>query len=579
MKNVDKNDVFDSIFKILRHSVVRGIVFSIYNQYGPQNIYSFPPPTIQKVDGFGASQQERIKEKIEKYQKFMNSDKVSKDHKNFGKEPYSEKAIQNFAQRDYLQIALKSVSLLVGEKIFEKDQSLLRMSFFGILPYPDLDICTQTYFRFYSEDGSDEPKACTFSMLVDNNKRIFIYDNINFLKSVIKDTVDKLIAFLKDKRWTVDGTDENTKKQIDLVIYDFFKELRLAEVRPFTPITSKKQIKITFAGLKNSGRTSFFLTLNRKYSELLHRNPPRANEFKIANILGTTVVNWDLNINEFSKKKFDSSAEIYLYDANLVYYFIDGTDSENVKKNSKIFELILEHLGKIRSDIPVIIVITKIDKDITKKPKIRKNIADIRSLFSNIALKYRKNFQFFESSIFDITSILRSFSGGISFLSPNKEIIDFKLREYSEILNADTLLLFNENGLVISYYNKDFDYDLKHDQELKNVFETLGPQYIEIFKNLEYDTQQSESESNVRNNADFQIDNNSNIHSFLTDSIDKFLFKTKLNNSHTVLLKKINIPNSKIYLLLYILESITENKEFQTQLENLSNDFKEILEI
>ncbi|MBD3351378.1 MAG: hypothetical protein GF364_07815 [Candidatus Lokiarchaeota archaeon] len=556
---------FDTIYKMLSGSVVRGIVFSIYDKFGPQNLYAFPPTKKQEKNGFGDTREERIEKKIEQYKE--NIENIP--HKNASKST-RDSLIQSFTERDYLQIAIKSVSLLIGDKIFERDKSLLQLSFFGILPYPDLDVCAHTLFKFYAEKDADIPKAVTFSLLIDNNKRNFIYNNIDFLKKIISDVSDKLIYFLKEKKWNISKCEESVMNSINEIVIEFFMNLKLIQHRPLTPIISKRQIKIVFTGLKNSGKTSFLLSVNRKYSELIRRDHPESADISIANMLGITIVNWDVN-KRIIPSNFRTQSEIYLYDANLIYYFVDGTNLSQLAKSKKIFESMLRNMKKLGISIPIFIIISKIDQDISEEPEIRKIVTTIKSEFSSIALKYMKNFKFFETSIFEPTTILTAFSNGITLLSPNRDIAEFKLKEYSKLLNASALILFNDNGLVIAEYASDPAFDMTHNYLLKYVFETLGPQYIGIFKNLITEKCLIETRNDT--------DNISEDFAKLLKHPEDVLFKTKLNDGAIILIKRMQILDYSIYVLMFLKNNILSNKEINNYLDRLLEDFSKILQV
>jgi GTPase SAR1 family protein len=558
---------FAPVFEMLRGSTIRGIVFSVYDKFGPQTLYSFPFPVEQEKDGFGLNREERIKEKVTRLQSINTNTKGAIE---------TQQSIQDFTQRDYLQITIKSVSLLIGEKIFQKDKSLLNTNFFGVLPYPDLDVCADTFFCFYSDIFSDEPKSCTFSLLIDNNKRAYIYDNISFLRIIITETVKKLITLIKSGKWSVEEADEATLAEVDNVILDFFMQLKLADERKVTPITSKRQIKIIFAGLKNSGKTSFLLTINRKYSELIRRDSPQSAEIHIANMLGTTIINWDLPFIEKEKDfgksdltKFKTQADINLLDADLVYYFIDPIDSQHWEQNSKWFNMILQHLKQNNLNIPIFTIISKIDVDLANRPEIREIISKVQENLSLIARQYMFNFRFFETSIFDLVSVLRAFSSGINLLSPNKEIIDYKLHEYAKILDSSAILLLNENGLLIYDIAQDPEYDVKHDFGLKYALETLAPQYIDIYRNFDAERTPLVNDQDVNK---MQINPNQKQQS------SNIMFKTKLNDNKYLLLKKIQISASFfIYIFLYMNEKTIKSPDLESNMRKLGEDLKEIL--
>ncbi|MHA1728524.1 MAG: ADP-ribosylation factor-like protein [Promethearchaeota archaeon] len=556
-------EILEPVYEMLRGSVIRGVAFSIYNQFGPQNLFAFPPPIEHGIDGFGPTQDQSIQLKINKYKEIIDSEFESseqeKGEKKNGISTESRLIIQEFSERDYIQVAVKSLSILLGETMSEKD-----FSYFGVLPYPDFDVSAFTFFKTYLLDPSCEithdrlsmPTICTFSLLVDYNKRQYIYDNINFLKKVIIDTTNALIVFVRNNKWKVDDTDPDIIKYVHSTFFDFFSKLKLAEGSHFNKsLIPQKQVKIIFTGLRSSGKNSFLLTINRKYSKLIKRDSSDTAGIHVANLLGTTLINWD--IGEDSFRDFKVKANAYLNDANLIYYFIDATDFENKEKSTQWFTKILQYLKFVNLDIPVIIIISQVDRDLADKPEIRERISDIKTKISATALDYMKNFKFFETSIFDFTSVLRAFSNGIAIMIPGKEIADRKLQEYSKLLNAQAIILFNENGLILSEFAVDPEFDIKHEFPLKYVFESLSPDYLKIFKTLE-----SESEKESLISGDL-------------------ILKTKLMDGHLILLKKITISDLSdghfhIYMLICVDDPVSRQDQFNHYLKRLEQDFIQI---
>jgi GTPase SAR1 family protein len=302
-------------------------------------------------------------------------------------------------------------------------------------------------------------------------------------------------------------------------------------------------------GLKNSGKTSFLLTINRKYSEFDRKKPQGLSSTQFADLMGITVVKWDVGEWERSKPRFLTDANIYLYDTNLIYYFIDATSPNSLDENIQWFSRIVQYLREFSINIPIILIISQVDLDVAEKPEIREVITLIRSKISAIALKYMKNFNFFETSIFDLTSVLRAFSYGITVLNPNKEISDKILQKYSKILNSSAIMIFNENGLILGEHSIDPNFDMKHDYPLKFVLETIVPECIDIIKNQKR-------------------------HEFSQKSLNSRLI-TKLNDGKAIFMEKFEISDFKMFLIIYT--DIKElNEEFNKNLKNLVLEFTEI---
>ena len=88
------------------------------------------------------------------------------------------------------------------------------------------------------------------------------------------------------------------------------------------------------------------------------------------------------------------------------------------------------------------------------------------------------------TSIFQIFTILRAFSSGISKLSPNREIINYNLKTFSMKTNVYLTLLLSTDGLVLAdFYSSEAKKLIEIPKtELMNVFEITAPQFAIIYK-------------------------------------------------------------------------------------------------
>ncbi len=144
--------------KLFETSVIKGLLFSVFDKLGPQPIYMFPDPV-------GDDQQDKAR---------------------------SEEGEVNqlgITLRDYTQLAIKNISLLLGDgNIVSKDYNVLKKyQHFGIMPFPDFHLTSLSYFHFIDAKFSEIPLATAFCILVDEKKRSFLYNNINRLKNIIAD--------------------------------------------------------------------------------------------------------------------------------------------------------------------------------------------------------------------------------------------------------------------------------------------------------------------------------------------------------------------------------------------------------
>ena len=216
--------------------LVKGTIFSIYGDMGPEAVFFYPFP---------------------------------KDS-TFSFPEMGNHTATNFEQRNFMQIAVKSISLLLVDYSFEdeKNLQLKNVNIFGVLPYPDINCIALTYFTYFFSEERKRFIPVSLSLLVHENKRSFVYDSINRLKKPTKEFTQYLIELcIKNNIYSeLEGQDhwENVLTKF----IDFFGKIQKIQNQPISPITKKRRIKILFTGLESTGKTSFILTVKRKFSGL-----------------------------------------------------------------------------------------------------------------------------------------------------------------------------------------------------------------------------------------------------------------------------------------------------------------------
>jgi len=207
--------------ELFKNSVIKGLVYSAFDKFGPQPIYAFP-------------------EEI--------SDEES--------QLMRQKDIIKFTRQDYTRISIKSLSMIIGDRDFKDfKEDLLNLPYYGILPYPDFNLTSLTFYHFIKTNFSEKLIISAFSILVEENQRSFLYNNLVKLKPLITG------FFYKFDKEIENGYKERSK--IEPLFHEFLLKLIEIEKKPFAPITSKRKMKILFAGLDDSGKTSFLLNIDK----------------------------------------------------------------------------------------------------------------------------------------------------------------------------------------------------------------------------------------------------------------------------------------------------------------------------
>ncbi|MFX1568514.1 MAG: ADP-ribosylation factor-like protein [Promethearchaeota archaeon] len=476
--------------ELLRSSIIKGFVFSVFGELGPTPIYCFPNYVTEKELG-----------------------EINKDSK------IQEELILTY--RDITQISIKNLSLFISDKIVQEEKELSKIQYFAILPYPDFSTTSLTYFHFIKRDSKDNPIASSFSILAEESSRSFLYNNINRIKPVVTTFFNNFDKNIQDSYPPREEVEEDFRKLLmDLIVI---------EKEPSTPITSHRKMKILFAGLDNSGKTSFLLSVDRKYSKLIGLKPTAGANIKSIEALGATIFLWDLGGQRSFREKYIDKAEIYLYEADLLFYFIDIKDKVRFDESIDYLLNLKKVMREFKQNTPIVYILSKGDADVLDTVEIKDNIEFIKKKLEKIDGTIP--IEIYTTSIFQIFTILRAFSSGISKLSPNRDLITHNLKNFSLMTNSHLTLLLSIDGLVLAdYYSTDAMEIINIPKsEVMNVFEVSAPQFTVLYKIF------AKFKALTQNEAVFKVSNT------------------------IILIKRIQIENEQMFLL-FLVES-EKNKE------------------
>ncbi len=274
-----------------------------------------------------------------------------------------------------LHISMKSVSLLMGEHTYQDgDAEVDSIKFFGILPFPDIKMDGLTYFFLIPDTGArGSARASTVTILVSEEYKNFFYDNMAELRSLIVEHAVQITKML-------------TQNEFASVMVDLFKAINeFADRKVSYPLSNKRNLKIVFAGLDNSGKTSMILGLEKKYSKLAGGvQPTKGDSRSQSSIMGLTISIWDLGGQESYRTKYvKDAAELYLFDIDLLFYLIDVRDKKRFEESVVYYKQILQVLAKFEQNPPVIICLHKSEASQETEPSInlKENITAARELF------------------------------------------------------------------------------------------------------------------------------------------------------------------------------------------------------
>ncbi len=428
-----------------------------------------------------------------------------------------------------LLIAMKTISILMGDAIYQDGSSTSEINYFGILPFPDLKLNGLTYFFLIPDSQArGNAKASTITILIDESNRVFFYENMKYLRIIVDKAASK-IQVTKDFN-EIEKIVESLKEEL----IEFTKDL--GDI-----LSTKRQLKILFTGIDGAGKTSFLLGVKKRYSEIIKVLPTKGvsrSQEHIFEQQNSQISIWDLAGQKSYRDKFIEESKFYLYNIDLMFYFIDIQDEERIEESLKLYKEIIYNLKELNEFPSIIICLNKHDPDLKDTKPMRKRI-------KNVTIDIEKQsegffFKIFYTSIFDHWSLISAYSFGLSQLSPNRELFVNQLKQFAMNTNSEAILLLNDNGIILSSYSKSEISD--------TVFEISAPHYQTLFKTFK---------------------------EFKLLKKDYLISSGITEDSKSMIFKRIIVDQYNLYLLLYV----EEEQGIKKVEKNLSDFVKNIKDL
>lgn len=346
----------------------------------------------------------------------------------------------SISETTQIEIAMKSVSLLMGEAVYQAGLSN-DLKFFGILPFPDLNYIGLTYFFLIpDEEARGKSKAATVTIVVEESNHHFIYDNIHTLRILL----DKTRVKLREHHELTD-----VKRFLDTLRHDIERLNKSSEI--FAP---RSRINLLFAGLDNSGKSSFLKSIKKEFPSIFadfSRNLDKITAQKPN--LSIIPFEWDFGSHGNYRTNYFKNAALYLHDVDLLYYFIDIQDLIRLDESMHYLSEILHTLENFKNSPIIQIILHKYDPDLEKPDHLIQKISNIQSTLLKLHSKW--DMKVFLTSSYDSSSIQKCFSYGYSRLSPNTAIFTRHIKKFVRRINGHAAVLLSSNALIIAEFCSD----------------------------------------------------------------------------------------------------------------------------
>jgi GTP-binding protein EngB required for normal cell division len=208
--------------------------------------------------------------------------------------------------------------------------------------------------------------------------------------------------------------------------------------------------KIAFLGLDNAGKTSIITAISKRFgfeetvAKLMPTRRIARDTFKF---LGLEFSRLDFGGQRIYRDDYLKHPEKFLNGIDLIFYVIDAQDFDRYIEAIDYLEEVLIFFKEHQEDVMVSILFHKFDPQLVDDVEINKRILTLKQALT----RYSNHFDifFFETTIFDIKSIMDAFSSGLSMLFEKMEMVSNLFSEFSKNYNAILISLFDSKGITL----------------------------------------------------------------------------------------------------------------------------------
>ncbi|MFX1316082.1 MAG: ADP-ribosylation factor-like protein [Promethearchaeota archaeon] len=236
--------------------------------------------------------------------------------------------------------------------------------------------------------------------------------------------------------------------------------------------------KILFTGLDAAGKTSIILTLQREFSKIALLSPTRGAQRRIFDFLGKEISEWDLGGQLSYRISYLKSPGKFFDGTEIAIYVIDIQNKNRISEAISYFKDVVVQFRKLEIEPPIYIFLHKYDPALKRNAKneMTRLILELKEKLKG-ATDYKKIF-YYETSIYDFSSIITAMSEILLSLYPKSELISKTIQEFAKKVNSEGVVVIDDNSLIVGSYYKD--------NEVKHLLTASTPYFLTLNDSFEF---------------------------------------------------------------------------------------------
>ncbi|MBD3342103.1 MAG: hypothetical protein GF353_23585, partial [Candidatus Lokiarchaeota archaeon] len=213
--------------------------------------------------------------------------------------------------------------------------------------------------------------------------------------------------------------------------------------------------KIAFLGLDNAGKTSIITAITKRFGfkeDVFKMSPTRRISREVFHFLGIEFIRMDFGGQEQYREDYLKNPGKYLGGTDLIFYVIDAQDSDRYIEAIDYLDQVLIYFKEEQLSPYIAVLFHKFDPEIIKNKELNKKVLTLKQALTKFSQAF--SIFFFETTIFDIKSIMDAFSSGLSLLFDKMEMVSNLFAELSQSYNAIFIAMYDSKGITIGEYYK-----------------------------------------------------------------------------------------------------------------------------
>jgi len=237
-------------------------------------------------------------------------------------------------------------------------------------------------------------------------------------------------------------------------------------------------------GLDNAGKTSIITAITKRFGfeeEVGILLPTRRIARDSFKFLGIEFSRLDFGGQKQYREEYLKNPTKYLGGADLVFFVIDAQDFNRYIESIDYLEKILLFYKEEQEYPPVCILFHKYDPQLISDKEINKKILTLKQALTHYSSAF--DIFFFETTIFDIKSIMDAFSSGLSMLFEKMEMVSHLFAEISKNYNSILISLFDAKGITLGEYYRPH-LQLREKLKIYEIYLELQKRVVSENRNL-----------------------------------------------------------------------------------------------